>query len=159
MEYDRYNSLAFPQNLWVQFLGPGSAQARQEGTEILNLARASDSGRVFGYVKLRPRTRWNLLEKPGKHAGFLFSHPQILRKSHDLWIDSTTIKIAFDPEASPEHPRAQLAGLGAPLIDAMLSDAATRDGMIEDWTGITTRSIERNDGELENFRRGSALAE
>lgn len=47
---------------------------------------------------------------------------------YDLLIDSATIKVAFDPEALPEHPQAQLASLGSPLIDGMLNDAATRFG-------------------------------
>jgi hypothetical protein len=36
------------------------------------------------------------------------------------------VRIAFDPEALPEHPRAQLASYGTPLIDRLLEDAVTR---------------------------------
>ncbi len=36
------------------------------------------------------------------------------------------LRIAFDPEALPEHPGAQLASFGTPLIDALLSDAMRR---------------------------------
>lgn len=35
-------------------------------------------------------------------------------------------RIAFDPEALPEHPGAQLAGFGAPLVDRWLQDAMRR---------------------------------
>src|SRR5215471_12559065 len=33
------------------------------------------------------------------------------------------VRIAFDPEALPEHPGAQLASFGTPLIDHLLDDA------------------------------------
>ena len=36
------------------------------------------------------------------------------------------VRVAFDPDALPEHPDAQLAGFGAPLIDQLLSSAAQR---------------------------------
>lgn len=36
------------------------------------------------------------------------------------------LRIAFDPEALPEHPGAQLAGYGTPLIDRLLADAVAR---------------------------------
>jgi hypothetical protein len=36
------------------------------------------------------------------------------------------LRIAFDPEAIPEHPGAQLASFGTPLIDRLLSDAVRR---------------------------------
>jgi len=45
---------------------------------------------------------------------------------YDLLIGSEMVEIAFDPEALPEHPQAQLASLGSPLIDRLLGDAATR---------------------------------
>jgi hypothetical protein len=35
-------------------------------------------------------------------------------------------RVAFDPEALPEHPGAQLAGFGAPLVDRWLQDAMRR---------------------------------
>jgi hypothetical protein len=35
-------------------------------------------------------------------------------------------RITFDPEALPEHPGAQLASFGTPLIDGLLSDAVKR---------------------------------
>lgn len=38
----------------------------------------------------------------------------------------TVLRIAFDPEAIPEHPGSQLAGFGTPLIDGMLADAVRR---------------------------------
>src|SRR5262245_31908342 len=36
------------------------------------------------------------------------------------------VRIAFDPEALPEHPDARLASFGAPLIDSWLEDAMRR---------------------------------
>jgi len=36
------------------------------------------------------------------------------------------VQIAFDPEALPEHPRAQLASYGTPFIDQLLTEALTR---------------------------------
>jgi hypothetical protein len=36
------------------------------------------------------------------------------------------LRIAFDPEALPEHPGAQLASYGTPLIDHLLADAVAR---------------------------------
>jgi hypothetical protein len=36
------------------------------------------------------------------------------------------VRIAFDPEALPEHPGAQLASYGTPLVDRLLADAVTR---------------------------------
>src|SRR6266850_5792747 len=36
------------------------------------------------------------------------------------------VRIAFDPEALPEHPGAQLASFGTPLVDRLLADAVTR---------------------------------
>src|SRR5262249_12390399 len=35
-------------------------------------------------------------------------------------------RIAFDPEALPEHPTAQLASFGTPFIDGLLRDAVRR---------------------------------
>jgi hypothetical protein len=44
-----------------------------------------------------------------------------------LTIDGREIvRIAFDPEALPEHPGAQLASFGTPLIDRLLADAMQR---------------------------------
>ncbi len=36
------------------------------------------------------------------------------------------LRIAFDPEALPEHPGAQLASFGTPLVDGLLADAMRR---------------------------------
>ncbi len=33
------------------------------------------------------------------------------------------VRLAFDPEAIPEHPGAQLASYGTPLVDRLLADA------------------------------------
>lgn len=45
---------------------------------------------------------------------------------YDLLIGPEMLQVAFDPEALPEHPEAQLASLGSPLIDRLLSDASQR---------------------------------
>jgi hypothetical protein len=36
------------------------------------------------------------------------------------------VRLVFDPEAIPEHPAAQLASYGTPLIDSLLADAVNR---------------------------------
>ena len=36
------------------------------------------------------------------------------------------VRLAFDPEAIPEHPGSQLASYGTPLIDRLLADAVYR---------------------------------
>ena len=36
------------------------------------------------------------------------------------------MRLAFDPEAIPEHPGAQLASYGTPLVDRLLADAVSR---------------------------------
>ncbi len=38
----------------------------------------------------------------------------------------TQLRITFDPEALPEHPGAQLASFGTPLIDRLLAEAVKR---------------------------------
>jgi hypothetical protein len=38
------------------------------------------------------------------------------------------VRVAFDPEAIPEHPGAQLASFGTPLVDRLLADARARGG-------------------------------
>ena len=45
---------------------------------------------------------------------------------YDVLLGSQLLEIAFDPEALSEHPQAQLASLGAPMIDRFLSDAQSR---------------------------------
>jgi len=41
------------------------------------------------------------------------------------------VHLTFDPEALPEHPRAQLASLGTPLVDRLLADAVERGRLAE----------------------------
>jgi hypothetical protein len=41
------------------------------------------------------------------------------------------VRLAFDPEAIPEHPGAQLASYGTPLIDRLLADAVNRGRHLE----------------------------
>lgn len=36
------------------------------------------------------------------------------------------VRVTFDPEALPEHPGAQLASFGTPLVDRLLADAVAR---------------------------------
>src|SRR3982074_1899246 len=36
------------------------------------------------------------------------------------------VRVAFDPEAIPEHPGAQLASFGTPLVDGILQNAVRR---------------------------------
>ncbi len=38
--------------------------------------------------------------------------------------DRDVLRVAFDPEALPEHPGSQLAGFGAPLVDQLLENVA-----------------------------------
>jgi hypothetical protein len=45
---------------------------------------------------------------------------------YDLLVGEEMTRVAFDPEALPEHPQAQLASLGSPLFDRILDDAARR---------------------------------
>ncbi len=40
--------------------------------------------------------------------------------------DAEVVRVAFDPEAVPENPGAQLASFGTPLIDRLLGDAVAR---------------------------------
>jgi hypothetical protein len=40
--------------------------------------------------------------------------------------DSGVLRLTFDPEALPEHPSAQLASFGTPLVDRLLHDAVQR---------------------------------
>jgi hypothetical protein len=40
--------------------------------------------------------------------------------------DGGVVRLAFDPEALPEHPAAQLASFGTPLVDRLLDDALDR---------------------------------
>lgn len=45
---------------------------------------------------------------------------------YDLLIGPEMVQVAFDPEALPEHPQAQLASPGSPLLDRLFGDAAER---------------------------------
>jgi hypothetical protein len=47
---------------------------------------------------------------------------------YDLMLPQGTdvVRVAFDPEALAEHPGAQLASYGTPLVDRLLADAVTR---------------------------------
>ena len=41
------------------------------------------------------------------------------------------VRVAFDPEAIPEHPGAQLASFGTPLVDRLLADALARGRRVD----------------------------
>ena len=41
----------------------------------------------------------------------------------DAAAEPAVVRVAFDPEALPEHPGSQLAGIGTPLVDRLLDDA------------------------------------
>lgn len=45
--------------------------------------------------------------------------------------DPTFLRVTFDPEALADHPQAQLASLGTPLLDQMLLDSIERARLIE----------------------------
>ncbi len=47
---------------------------------------------------------------------------------YELLTETELLQVTFDPEALPEHPKAQLASFGSPLIDRLLGDAAKRWG-------------------------------
>jgi hypothetical protein len=51
---------------------------------------------------------------------------EIEPRVYDLLIGPDILQLSFDPEALPEHPRAQMASLGSPLVDRLLADAAER---------------------------------
>src|ERR1700730_2370009 len=41
------------------------------------------------------------------------------------------VRVAFDPEAIPEHPGSQLASFGTPFVDKVLADALERGRFAE----------------------------
>ena len=45
---------------------------------------------------------------------------------YDVLLEPDLLRVAFDPEALPEHPQAQLAAFGSPLLDRLLCDAGSR---------------------------------
>ncbi len=47
----------------------------------------------------------------------------LILPDHD---ETEMVRVAFDPEAIPEHPGAQLASFGTPLVDRLLADAVSR---------------------------------
>lgn len=58
------------------------------------------------------------------HAGGAWDEvePQV----YDMLVGNEAIRVSFDPEALAEHPSAQLASLGSPLMDRLLDDARQR---------------------------------
>jgi hypothetical protein len=55
-----------------------------------------------------------------------FTRDYVEARVYDVLLGPDMLRVAFDPEALPEHPDAQLASIGSPLIDRLLSDAAQR---------------------------------
>lgn len=51
---------------------------------------------------------------------------EIEPRVYDLLLGPDMVRVTFDPEAIPEHPHAQLASLGSPLVDRLLGDAVRR---------------------------------
>ncbi|MFI5378612.1 MAG: hypothetical protein ACHRHE_04890 [Tepidisphaerales bacterium] len=45
---------------------------------------------------------------------------------YDVLMDEEVLRVTFDPEALVEHPAAQLASAGSPLVDRLLADARQR---------------------------------
>ena len=45
---------------------------------------------------------------------------------YDVLMDEEVLRVTFDPEALAEHPAAQLASAGSPLVDRLLADARQR---------------------------------
>lgn len=45
--------------------------------------------------------------------------------------DPEIVRVAFDPEAIPEHPGSQLASHGTPLVDRLLADALARGRRVD----------------------------
>ncbi|HVA45826.1 MAG TPA: hypothetical protein VNH11_05505 [Pirellulales bacterium] len=50
----------------------------------------------------------------------------LLRGGGDADGEREVMRVTFDPEALPEHPRAQLASFGTPLVNRLLEDAVAR---------------------------------
>ncbi len=79
------------------------------------------------------------------------------------------VRVAFDPEALPEHPGAQLASFGTPLIDRLLDDAVARGrsaelsyvGLNLSTSGVTARpprTLKLAEGRELRFGRVRALS-
>src|SRR4051794_28248294 len=57
---------------------------------------------------------------------------QVEPQVYDLMLPSSAgseaevVRVTFDPEALAEHPGAQLASFGTPLVDQLLADAVAR---------------------------------
>jgi len=59
---------------------------------------------------------------------------------YDLLVEDEPIRVTFDPEALPEHPTAQLASLGSPLMDQLLEGARRRGAYTVLYaSGLNTR--------------------
>src|SRR6266498_3306901 len=82
--------------------------------------------------------------------------------------DRDVVRIAFDPEAVPEHPGAQLASFGTPLIDRLLGDAVERGRFARlyviglnlnphDLSGRVRRALTRPSGATVRIERVRAL--
>jgi hypothetical protein len=63
---------------------------------------------------------------------------EIEPRVYDVLTETELLRVTFDPEALAEHPRAQLASFGSPLIDRLLGDAAKR------WSAVQLYRIGLN---------------
>lgn len=107
---------------------------------------------VRDYVELREGA-WDEVE------------PQV----YDVLVGSEMLRIAFDPEALPEHPQAQLASFGSPALDRMLRDAAERGSFAKlhllpgnlhphDLESRVRRAISLTEGLSLNVERARAMS-
>lgn len=82
--------------------------------------QSNPSARIAALHPLHPLERF--VREYVEQAGGVWEEiePQV----YDLLLDDDEpVRITFDPEALPEHPLAQLASLGSPLMDRLLADA------------------------------------
>ncbi len=63
---------------------------------------------------------------------------EIEPRVYDVLTETELLRVTFDPEALAEHPGAQLASFGSPLIDRLLGDAAKR------WSAVQLYRIGLN---------------
>lgn len=74
--------------------------------------------------------------------------------------DAEIVRVAFDPEAIPEHPGSQLASYGTPLVDRLLADALARGRRVDLYfTGLNLapRGIEEKARKALTLPAGAAL--
>jgi hypothetical protein len=70
------------------------------------------------------------------------------------------VRVAFDPEALPEHPGSQLASYGTPLVDRLLADALARGRRVDLYfsgLNLAPRGIEEKARKALTLPAGAAL--